>query len=174
MKKHLLFLWFFALIVLAAITMAVKTPPSFQPQATPLSDTADDPVQLPDEIITPSFVGEVYFPHETHVEDLELDCDECHHEINASALNIPHDEYFDDFWIDCEVCHRTSSTVDDLPMACDECHHHSPVSIADESLSAKVAIHENCWECHDIEEGEDASKNCSFCHSGPRTSFASE
>ena len=75
--------------------------------------TQDD--QVPPIIKTPSSVGEVAFPHEFHFDDLEIECQTCHHEVTAGALTMPHKEYFDDFWIDCRICHR--SDENSIPQA---------------------------------------------------------
>jgi hypothetical protein len=115
-------------------------------------------------IKSPSALGDVAFPHLFHFEDLEIECQTCHHETNASTLRMPHEDYFDDFWIDCTICHRSEGSVLSQPQACANCHHDSPTDIADETLSAKVVIHKNCWECHEFEKGENASRGCSKCH----------
>jgi len=111
--------------------------------------------------------GKVDFPHDFHIDDLELDCGDCHHETNAARLVMPHDDYFDDFWIDCTICHKTDGDVSLDPQACGDCHPATPRDSADETLSAKVVIHQNCWECHDSGTGAEAAENCSNCHDGP-------
>ena len=120
------------------------------------------------EIVSPSVIGEVSFPHAFHVEELGFECSDCHHETDATRLNMPHEEYFEDFWIDCRTCHREAGPAAE-PQSCARCHHASPVSTADETLSAKVVIHRSCWECHDSGTGEEASRGCGFCHAGPRS-----
>ena len=120
--------------------------------------------QLTPILKAPSSIGEVVFPHQLHFEDLEFECQTCHHETNASTLRMPHEEYFNDFWIDCIICHRGDGSAVSQPQTCSNCHHDSPVSIADETLSAKVVIHKKCWECHELEKGEKASQSCSACH----------
>jgi hypothetical protein len=127
-----------------------------------------DTVDMPEEIISPSSVGEVTFPHLFHFEDLEIECVECHHEINAAKLITPHDEYFNDFWIDCNICHNGNETVRMEAQACSECHHTHPYGIADETLSAKVVIHQSCWGCHEVGTGAAASESCEMCHIGER------
>lgn len=124
---------------------------------------------IPPVIISPSSVGEVTFPHLQHIEDFEIECKTCHHEINAAKLEFPHENYFDDFWIDCKVCHHESGAVISNAQPCSKCHHSYPAKIADETLSAKVVIHKSCWTCHETGTGKDASANCKFCHSGPKT-----
>jgi len=127
-----------------------------------------DTVEIPDEITSPSSVGEVIFPHLFHYKDLEYECVECHHEINAAKLVTPHEKYFKDFWIDCSICHNGNETAKMQAQGCSECHHTHPYGIADETLSAKVVIHKNCWECHEVETGIAASESCEMCHSGER------
>ncbi|MHA2100660.1 MAG: cytochrome c3 family protein [Candidatus Kariarchaeaceae archaeon] len=127
-----------------------------------------DTVEIPEEIISPSAVGEVSFPHLFHFEDLEFECVDCHHEINAAKLITPHNEYFNDFWIDCNICHNGNETVRMEAQACSACHHTHPYGIADETLSAKVVIHKNCWQCHEVETGLAASKSRELCHTGER------
>jgi len=124
---------------------------------------------IPAVIKSPSSVGEVTFPHQYHIDELELECSTCHHETHAVKLHFPHKDYFDDFWIDCTICHRQTADTQLTPQACSKCHHASPTNIADQTLSSKVVIHKNCWSCHEAEKGEEASKSCGFCHSGPKT-----
>jgi hypothetical protein len=111
--------------------------------------------------------GEANFPHDFHIDDLELACEDCHHETNAARLQMPHDDYFDDFWIDCTICHKSDGEVSLDPQDCGDCHPSTPRNSADETLSVKVVIHQNCWECHDRGTGAEAAENCSFCHDGP-------
>ena len=119
----------------------------------------------PGEAPSPAAVGAARFPHDLHAGDLGFDCVDCHHETAAGRLEMPHEDYFDDFWIDCRSCHRDSDEAA-APQSCDECHHASPISTADETLSAKVVIHRSCWTCHDSGTGAEASRSCGFCHAG--------
>lgn len=127
---------------------------------------AQDPPeeQITPVIKSPSSIGEVAFPHKFHFDDLGLECQTCHHETNASELRMPHENYFDDFWIDCRICHRDDGSTISHPRSCAHCHHDSPTNIADETLSAKVVVHKKCWECHELEKGEQASQGCAVCH----------
>ena len=120
------------------------------------------PKDAPVDVIFQSSIGAVNFPHELHV-DMELPCEECHHETLAGSLAMPHPEYFEDFWIRCETCHHGAAEPG-CPKTCSACHHGSPVTIADETLSAKVVIHKSCWGCHPIDTGSDASRGCTSCH----------
>jgi hypothetical protein len=112
-------------------------------------------------------LGDVAFPHEMHFDDLELECDTCHHETRAAELKIPHEQYFEEFWINCVVCHRPGKTAA-AAVKCSDCHHASPADIADETLSAKVVIHRSCWVCHEVGRGVEASRSCGSCHAGQR------
>jgi hypothetical protein len=51
----------------------------------------EDPEVAP-ELVFPSSVGEVVFPHKAHFNDMEIACSSCHHETNARMLDIPHRE----------------------------------------------------------------------------------
>ena len=127
-----------------------------------------DTMQVPEEIMSSSSVGEVIFPHLFHYEDLDYECEECHHEVNAAKLITPHDEYINDFGIDCNICHNGNDKTRMEAQACSECHREHPYGIADETLSAKVVIHKNCWGCHEVETGIAASESCELCHTGER------
>ncbi len=116
----------------------------------------------PIEVTFDSEMGDVIFPHELHA-DMEIPCEDCHHETLASSLSMPHPEYFEDFWIRCETCHHVAAEPG-CPQSCSTCHHGSPASIADETLSSKVVIHQSCWECHPISTGSEASRGCDLCH----------
>ena len=128
---------------------------------------ADPGATVPDEIVSPSSVGEVVFPHRKHVEELGFACTECHHETRAAVLNMPHPEYFADFWIDCKVCHREGDAAR-APQACSACHHSSLSNIADQTSSVKVAVHRSCWRCHEPGVGAKATANCALCHNRER------
>ncbi len=113
-------------------------------------------------LVFQSEVGTVTFPHQAHFNDMEIECQTCHHEIDARKLELPHPEYFADFWIDCRTCHHES----DAPrpaQACRTCHHR-PTDCADETLSPKVVVHESCWTCHESGTGAEASRGCPTCH----------
>jgi len=124
---------------------------------------ADDcPRAAPDEVRFTSGSGNVDFPHALHAE-MDIPCEDCHHETRAGTLTMPHPQYFEDFWIRCETCHRAASEPS-CAQTCSQCHHGSPVTIADETQSSKVVIHKTCWKCHDAGTGAEASNSCSFCH----------
>lgn len=134
------------------------------------SAAEDDSVSFRDVIRTPSSIGEVVFPHLEHVDDFGMECVECHHEVNAVALHIPHQEYFEDFWIDCQTCHGNHRPANEA-ISCSKCHHDRPSGVSDETLSSKVVIHKNCWDCHEVGTGADASAECVMCHSGPKEPY---
>jgi hypothetical protein len=125
--------------------------------------------ELPVERRFPSSVGEVLFKHQLHIQERGIGCPECHHQIDAKKLQTPHPQYFKSSWINCEICHVESRKAERKAFTCSECHRTNPVNIADETLSAKVVIHRQCWKCHAVSSGKDASKGCAFCHAGKKT-----
>jgi hypothetical protein len=128
-------------------------------------------VQVPAEITIPSSVGEVTFRHQAHFKDRAIECVQCHHQINARTLNTPHPDYLKSSWINCKVCHEEpgKAKAKQKVYACSECHRAVPANIADETLSAKVVVHRQCWKCHDVSTAKEASKSCELCHSGKRS-----
>ena len=117
---------------------------------------------IPMEVVFTAASGSVTFPHLLH-QEMDIPCEDCHHETLAGPLTMPHPEYFEDFWIQCTTCHRTSNRPS-CPQRCSACHHSSPSTVADETLSSKVVIHQACWECHPIGVGSEASDKCKVCH----------
>jgi Zn finger protein HypA/HybF involved in hydrogenase expression len=130
--------------------------------------TESEGVKIPSEINIPSSVGEVVFHHQMHLKDLGIKCAECHHQIDAKKLNTPHPDYLQSSWINCKICHDKSEKIKQNAFACSECHHTNPTNIADETLSAKVVIHKQCWKCHEVGTGVNASTGCEKCHSGKK------
>jgi hypothetical protein len=128
-------------------------------------EVADEPVAPPPAQRPASIMGELIFDHDMHVDEQELECDECHHETNARPLDYPHADYFHDLWIDCGTCHRPAGSPDLEPQSCYDCHDTRLRDIADERLSPKVILHKNCWKCHEVETGAEASESCKLCHS---------
>ena len=126
--------------------------------------------KVPSEIAIPASVGEVRFRHQMHIEDLSVKCGDCHHQINAKKLNTPHPDYFGSSWINCKTCHDESEKVAQKSYVCSECHRAQPKNIADETLSAKVVVHKQCWKCHAVGTGKEASEGCEKCHSGKKKS----
>ena len=108
-----------------------------------------------------SSVGDVSFPHNTH---LGFGCAACHHQIHAQALDTPHPEYMTSSWIRCQGCHGVNPAMPGPYYKCALCHHSEPHSISDETLSAKVVVHQSCWKCHESGTGVEASKGCGDCH----------
>lgn len=128
------------------------------------SDSSPAIAGAPDEIAFTSSVGNVLFPHKLHIEDLELECAECHHQIHAVDLDTPHPDYLTSSWTRCNTCHVTNSERSNQYYKCSECHHSEPSSLADETLSSKVVVHKSCWKCHESGTGVKASTGCSDCH----------
>ena len=124
-----------------------------------------DATEIPSEIIIPSSVGEVIFRHQAHIKDRAIGCVECHHQIDAKELKTPHPDYLKSSWVNCKVCHDGSGKTKRDVYACSQCHPTNPINIADETLSAKVVIHKQCWKCHPVSTGKDASTGCDKCHS---------
>ena len=114
-------------------------------------------------------MGEVTFTHQMHYQDRGIQCTECHHQINAKKLVTPHPDYFKSSWINCGICHNASGKTTQSVYSCSACHRTNPVNIADETLSAKVVIHKQCWKCHAVGTGKEASAGCVFCHSGEKS-----
>jgi len=119
---------------------------------------------MPDVVTFNSSVGHVLFPHKLHVEDLELACVKCHHQISAVKLETPHPDYLESSWINCQLCHDPNQQTDKTYYKCSECHHETPDNIEDETLSSKVVTHKSCWACHESGTGVEASKGCRGCH----------
>ncbi|RLE20027.1 MAG: hypothetical protein DRJ65_19075, partial [Acidobacteria bacterium] len=109
------------------------------PWGTALAQEAEEVISEetpPVDCVFPSKIGEVTFPHQMHVDDFEMECIACHHEVNAERLQSPHEEYFEDFWIRCSECHHDRDHA--MPAKkCSTCHHPSH-DITDQTLSAKV------------------------------------
>ena len=146
--------------VVALVWIALAGPTAAYPQDDAAEVACTDPA--PPEVVFLSTLGAVTFPHLLH-EEMELACENCHHETHVGQLTMPHPEYFEDFWIRCETCHRASSQPS-CPQTCSACHHSSPSTVADETLSTKVVIHRACWECHPVGAGREASESCGLCH----------
>jgi hypothetical protein len=134
------------------------------------SPSKADPGEMPSTRIFPSSVGEVIFPHQMHISTLAIKCIECHHQIDARKLQTPHPDYFKSSSIKCETCHNDSANAARKPYMCSECHQARPKNIADETLGAKVVIHKQCWKCHEVGTGKEASNVCKKCHSGKKSS----
>lgn len=124
---------------------------------------------IPAERNFPSSVGEVTFHHEMHFKDLAIKCVECHNSIDAKELVTPHPDYFKSSSIKCEICHSKSGPAKQDSYKCSGCHGTNPMNIADETLSAKVVVHQQCWKCHQVGKGREASLGCKKCHSGQKT-----
>ena len=154
------------IILVAASLPSVGAPPKIAPSKAMPSSAGT--LEIPSEINIPSSVGEITFRHQMHIRDLSIKCADCHHQINAKRLSTPHPDYFGSSWINCKTCHDESEKIAQKPYVCSECHPNRPKNIADETLSAKVVIHKQCWKCHAVATGKDASTSCEKCHSGKK------
>ena len=123
-----------------------------------------DELDVPDEIVYPSSVGDVNFSHRKHAQEQEIKCVECHHQIHAGDLVTPHPDYMTSSWVSCKTCHDNNSVKSEKYYKCSDCHLPDPNDISDETLSSKVVTHISCWNCHETGTGVDASKGCSECH----------
>lgn len=127
-----------------------------------------DGPEIPVVVRIPSAVGEVVFLHQKHIADRGMQCVDCHHQINAKKLETPHPDYLSSSWINCKTCHSASAAATQAVYTCSACHRNTPTSIADETLSAKVVVHKQCWKCHPVSTAKDASASCELCHSGKK------
>jgi hypothetical protein len=118
----------------------------------------------PAEIKISASVGEVTFRHQAHFEERAITCVQCHHQINAHRLETPHPEYLKSSSINCQLCHDESGKAKQV-YDCKQCHRTTPLNVADETLSAKVVIHKQCWNCHEAGTAKQASASCASCHS---------
>ena len=150
--------------VLATPTSAIADEAEEEPTAEAIEAEGENTAPPLEPRFSP-IMGDLIFPHVEHVEEMEIECDECHHETNAVPLDSPHESYFDDLWVDCGACHHESGSADLEPKSCYECHDSNLRDIADERLSPKVILHKNCWACHEVETGLAASESCELCHS---------
>jgi hypothetical protein len=155
-----------ALVSLASVSLTMADSEEAEPQVPEATEAEGADTAPPVAQRSTPIMGELIFDHEMHTDDLELECDECHHETNAVPLDSPHEEYFHDLWIDCGACHHEAGSSDPEPQSCYDCHDVKLRDIADERLGPKVILHKNCWTCHEVETGVEASESCELCHSG--------
>lgn len=151
--------WTHALVALGFALVSTAVLGAGEPLA---AQEPAEPGPIPDHIVSPASVGEVDFPHRSHVEDYGFDCVECHHETRAAALATPHPQYLQDSAVECAACHGAATPL--AARSCSACHGATVATIASDSLSAKVAVHRTCWRCHESSTGADASASCSLCH----------
>lgn len=110
-----------------------------------------------------ALVAKAVFPHDEHVTRFGLKCRQCHHETDAKELATPHPKYLSGNGVSCTSCHHAASEPH-RAQGCSTCHPATPSDAADETLSAKVVIHETCWRCHPVARGAAASRTCNGCH----------
>jgi hypothetical protein len=160
MNKLLLFVAFLAL---AAMPLPGVSQDAGQEPAATLEAPAKPArrPKMPNIVTFESSVGDVQFPHRVHQ---KMGCKKCHHQINAEDLVTPHDEYLSSSGATCIRCHDEAQN-NDVYYGCVKCHHSNLENIADETLSSKVVLHKNCWNCHLSGTGAEASQRCSECHS---------
>ncbi|MFC1852485.1 cytochrome c3 family protein [candidate division CSSED10-310 bacterium] len=153
-KRNTLFLSI--LLVVTFTSVSFGNPADKSPQET----------ENPDEIVFPSHLGEVTFPHQMHWDDAEIECLSCHHEAKALTLAFPHEEYMADCAEICRRCHVEKGKKPKI-QACKKCHNRQKRT-AMKTVDATTIIHKNCWKCHESGKGVAAGKNCITCHSGKK------
>lgn len=116
---------------------------------------------MPRTVTFESAFGDVEFPHRVHQ---KMGCQKCHHQIKAKDLVTPHEDYLGHSWVTCHRCHNEDTVTSTVYYGCEKCHHSNLENIADETLSAKVVLHKNCWQCHLAGTGAEASQRCADCH----------
>lgn len=155
---------YLTLLVLIAFSLPASSqapePADSARQEAPVDKAAKRP-RMPTVITFESSVGNVNFPHRKHQ---KMGCQKCHHQIHAKELHIPHESYLTYSWVSCPECHNEDSETSTRYYGCGRCHHSNLANIADETLSAKVVLHKNCWKCHLSGTGAQASEKCAFCH----------
>ena len=154
------------LLVVLAFPLLCYSQEATQIETATLQEVASVPLGEPDEAqcdyrFELSSVGDVCFPHKSH---RKLGCGTCHHQSKAKPLESPHPEYLTSSWHSCQSCHDPDTDRQKTARSCSSCHLPDPDNIADETPSSKVAIHKNCWKCHESGKGAEASKGCSDCH----------
>ncbi|NIP18995.1 MAG: hypothetical protein GWM87_13205 [Xanthomonadales bacterium] len=144
------------------VLSVLLSPPAWAQQGAPAAAAEAEPVpSMPMEVMFESSMGDVRFPHNVH---LKFGCVACHHQVHAGVLETPHPEYMDSSWVNCETCHSAEPATPGPYYRCSACHHSEPTDISDETLSAKVVLHQSCWKCHTSGTGAEASKGCVTCH----------
>lgn len=151
----------YLLAVASVLLLTAATPP-------PPPAPAPGGLQIPSVMNIQASVGEVIFLHQAHTKDRSIPCAGCHHQINAKKLHTPHPDYFKASRINCTICHDESGKAKQQVYSCSGCHGANPKNIADETLSAKVVIHKQCWKCHQVSTGKEASTSCQKCHTGKK------
>ncbi len=121
----------------------------------------------PEELVFPSPIGTVTFPHALHVTDLGASCTDCHHPAAAPALETPHPQWLPKAGHQCLACHGKKETTAEH-FACTDCHSQPLPASHGVIPSRKVAIHLTCGRCHEFGTGPVASKACVTCHSGAK------
>lgn len=86
---------------------------------------------------------------------------------HLGEVEFPHKKHVDDYGTECKKCHHTSDKPEDCT-PCTACHEKQGT---DKMPDIKVAVHKNCWECHEAGKGAEAAKNCKFCHKGPKLKY---
>ncbi|OQY11837.1 MAG: cytochrome C [Desulfobacteraceae bacterium 4572_19] len=92
------------------------------------------PPPAPDEkvrIVFRNVAGKVLFGHQTHINDYDIECGTCHHNLEDG----------DDETYNCGECHETESDDEDVPNLTD-------------------ALHSQCIGCHEEDSGPTECASC--------------
>lgn len=92
----------------------------------------------------------VKFPHKKHLNDLAINCGECHHKGKNEPLI---DLKMSDDVQKCFSCHNQPGRTNDNKLA-----------LKEKIKFHAEAVHENCVECHKKSKNKNAPKTCSKCH----------
>ena len=87
-------------------------------------------------------------------------------EGKRGTVTFAHEEHADRLGEKCSACHHKWE-AEEIPRACSACHDRTVVK--DEAPKLKVAVHKNCWNCHQerLDAGEatgPVKKECKLCH----------
>jgi hypothetical protein len=131
--------------------------------------------------------GNVLFDHQAHIDNYGLECNACHHSVNASDTDAPgpcggchqedsvytsafgenglfdHPAHSDEFGLVCTDCHHTY-TEDDPggPEMCSDCHNREA---EDEYMLGRAdAFHTQCIGCHEDFGVIPGQSDCDGCH----------
>lgn len=138
----------------------------FSPGRTMAQSQGNQPNHAPpEELVFPSPIGTVTFPHALHVSDLGASCSDCHHIAAAPPLNTPHPQWLPKAGHQCLACHGKQEALG-KSYACAGCHSQALPASQGVIPSRKVAIHLTCARCHELGTAQDASKACANCHAG--------
>ena len=124
---------------------------------------------------------QIFFPHNYHIEDEELTCEECHGGVELSVSVNDHGllPLMDGV---CADCHEDAVDEDSDDSDCELCHTHADDPLTYAAMPSRngpafshvnhLATYEECQSCHsgiDSDDGSEAgyvwkNKDCQSCH----------